>query len=567
MTQATMAAPKESFAALLDETLGSEGTIEGAVLRGVVVKIVNDFLVVDVGLKSEGLVPLREFASPSETKIPEVGDEVDVYVERYEDRNGQVVLSREKARREESWVDLEKAHMNNQNAMGSISGRVKGGYTVDLNGATAFLPNSQVDVRPIRDISPLIGVQQPFQILKIDRKRGNIVVSRRAIMEESRAEARSDFVATLAEGQVLKGVVKNITDYGAFVDLGGIDGLLHVTDISWKRVNHPSEALHVGQTIDVQVIKFNHESQRISLGMKQLEVDPWVEVAANFVVGEKYTGKVTNITEYGAFVELTSGIEGLVHVSEMSWNKKASDPQKLVTSGQEVAVIVLEVDTDKRRISLGMKQAQENPFSGFEAAHPVGTDVDAIIKSLSKTGVVLDLGDGLEGFVAAEDLDWVDGAKALKNLAEGQTLSARVLEIDTDKDRVIMGVKQTQPVPATAVASGNVKKGQIVTCTVAKVQENGIEVTIGDDSVTAFIRRADLSRDRSEQRPDRFAVGEKVDAMITALDKDSGKLTLSIKAKELDEEKRVMAEYGSTDSGASLGDILGPAMRQAVDKK
>jgi len=374
-------------------------------------------------------------------------------------------------------------------------------------------------------------------------------------------------VATLAEVQVLKGVVKNITDYGAFVDLGGIDGLLHVTDISWKRVNHPSEALHVGQTIDVQVIKFNHESQRISLGMKQLEVDPWVEVAANFVVGEKYTGKVTNITEYGAFVELTSGIEGLVHVSEMSWNKKASDPQKLVTSGQEVAVIVLEVDTDKRRISLGMKQAQENPFSGFEAAHPVGTDVDAIIKSLSKTGVVLDLGDGLEGFVAAEDLDWVDGAKALKNLAEGQTLSARVLEIDTDKDRVIMGVKQTQPVPATAVASGNVKKGQIVTCTVAKVQENGIEVTIGDDSVTAFIRRADLSRDRSEQRPDRFAVGEKVDAMITALDKDSGKLTLSIKAKELDEEKRVMAEYGSTDSGASLGDILGPAMRQAVDKK
>ena len=564
MTQATMAAPKESFAALLDETLGSEGTIEGAVLRGVVVKIVNDFLVVDVGLKSEGLVPLREFASPSETKIPEVGEEVDVYVERYEDRHGQVVLSREKARREESWVDLEKAHVNNQNAMGSISGRVKGGYTVDLNGATAFLPNSQVDVRPIRDISPLIGVQQPFQILKIDRKRGNIVVSRRAIMEESRAEARSDFVATLAEGQVLKGVVKNITDYGAFVDLGGIDGLLHVTDISYKRINHPSEVINIGDTVKVQIVRINKDTQRISLGMKQLESDPWDAAVAKYPVGTKLKGSVTNITEYGAFIELEAGIEGLVHVSEMSWTKKNVHPGKIVSTSQEVDVVVLDIDMEKRRISLGLKQAHDNPWASFADKFPVGSTVEGEVKNATEFGLFIGLDGDVDGMVHMSDIAWgITGEEALHLHRKGETVKAIVLDIDAEKERISLGIKQLEkgaPSAAGAASASGLKKGGTTTVTVLEVRDGGLEVQAGEDGATGFIKRADLGRDRDEQRPDRFQVGQKFDAMVTGFDR-SKKPNFSVKALQLAEEKQAVEQYGSSDSGASLGDILGEALK------
>jgi small subunit ribosomal protein S1 len=554
-------AQRETFADLLNETLGEDGLIEGSVLRGLVVSITADFVLVDVGLKSEGLVPVKEFSSAGE-QLPAIGDEVDVYVDRYEDRNGQVVLSREKARREEAWVDLERAYANDQRAEGHIFGRVKGGYMVDLKGAVAFLPNSQVDVRPVRDITPLMNMPQPFQILKMDRKRGNIVVSRRSILEESRAEARSDFVANLREGQVLQGVVKNITDYGAFVDLGGVDGLLHVTDIAWRRINHPSEVLNIGQQISVQVVRFDAEKQRISLGMKQLETDPWLEVAGRFGVGETYKGRVTNITEYGAFVELQPGIEGLVHVSEMAWGKKNLEPAKVVSTSQEVEIMILEIDADKRRISLGMKQCQPNPFADFESKFPIGSLVSATIKTVNASGLSVTLDGDVDGFIATDDLSWtVSGKEALEGYEVGGTVQARVLGMDADKDRADLGVKQLEQDPRE-VALSSVRKGAVVTCTVSKVQDNGVEVELVP-GISAFIRRSDLSRDRSEQRPDRFAVGEKVDVLVTAYDKGTRKAAVSIKAREIEEEKQVMAEYGSTDSGASLGDILGAAFQQA----
>lgn len=555
------AVKRESFADLLNETLGEEGLIEGSVLRGLVVNVTADFVMVDVGLKSEGLVPSKEFTGAGE-QIPAIGDEVDVYVDRYEDRNGQVVLSREKARREEAWVDLERAYATDQRAEGHIFGRVKGGYMVDLKGAVAFLPNSQVDVRPVRDITPLMNMPQPFQILKMDRKRGNIVVSRRAILEESRAEARSDFVANLREGQVLQGVVKNITDYGAFIDLGGVDGLLHVTDIAWRRINHPSEVLHVGQQISVQVVRFDPDKQRISLGMKQLESDPWTQVAGRFAIGEKYKGRVTNITEYGAFVELEPGIEGLVHVSEMAWGKKSLDAAKVVSTSQEVEVVILEIDSDKRRISLGMKQCQPNPFAAFEAKFPIGSIVTATVKAVNSNGLLVSLDADVEGFVGAEDLSWTkSGKEALEAYAVGATVQAKVLGVDAEKDRAELGIRQLETDPREdAIAA--LRKGAVVTCTVAKVQDNGVEVEVVP-GISSFIRRSDLSRDRSEQRPDRFAVGEKVDALVTAYEKATRKITVSIKAREIEEEKQVMAEYGSADSGASLGDILGAAFQQA----
>jgi small subunit ribosomal protein S1 len=558
---AQAAVKRESFADLLNETLGEDGLIEGSVLRGLVANVTSDFVMIDVGLKSEGLVAVKEFTGAGE-QIPAIGDEVDVYVDRYEDRNGQVVLSREKARREEAWVDLERAYAGDQRAEGHIFGRVKGGYMVDLKGAVAFLPNSQVDVRPVRDISPLMNMPQPFQILKMDRKRGNIVVSRRAILEESRAEARSDFVSNLREGQVLQGVVKNITDYGAFIDLGGVDGLLHVTDIAWRRINHPSEVLHVGQQVSVQVVRFDPEKQRISLGMKQLESDPWTLVAGRFGIGEKYKGRVTNITEYGAFVELEPGIEGLVHVSEMAWGKKNLDAAKMVSTSQEVEVVILEIDSDKRRISLGMKQCQPNPFAAFEAKFPIGSTVTATVKTVNSNGLLVSLDAEVEGFVSAEDLSWTkSGKEALEAYEVGATVQAKVLGMDAEKDRAELGIKQLENDPRED-AIATLKKGATVTCTVAKVQDNGIEVEVVP-GISSFIRRSDLSRDRSEQRPDRFAVGEKLDALVTAYDKATRKITVSVKAREIEEEKQVMAEYGSADSGASLGDILGAAFQQA----
>jgi len=559
-------AGKENFAALLDESLGHANRLEGTVLKGTIVAVENDFALIDVGLKSEGRVPLKEFAKAGEVPELKAGDEVEVYLERMEDKNGEAMLSRDKAKREEAWTQLEKAFNSNERVTGVIFGRVKGGFTVDLSGAVAFLPGSQVDIRPVRDVNPLMGSQQPFQILKMDRSRGNIVVSRRAVLEETRAEQRSELVANLEEGQVLKGVVKNITDYGAFVDLGGVDGLLHVTDISWKRINHPSEVLSIGQQVEVQVIRFNAETQRISLGMKQLEADPWEGVSAKYPIGAKFTGRVTNITDYGAFVELEAGIEGLVHVSEMSWTKKNIHPGKIVSTSQEVEVMVLDVDEQKRRISLGLKQCGSNPWEAFKDSHPIGSELEGEIKNTTEFGLFIGLPGEIDGMVHLSDLDWSEpGEEAIKAYAKGSIVKVKVLDVDTDKERISLGIKQLTDDPFAGAAQ-NYKKGAVVTCTVHQVVDNGIEVQLADGAI-GFIRRAELSRDRSEQRPDRFAVGEKLDARITSVDNKARKIALSIKQREIAEEQEAVAEYGSTESGASLGDILGAAFSKAAQEK
>jgi small subunit ribosomal protein S1 len=551
---------RDDFAAMLEESFVTQSPAEGSVIKGKIVAIENDFAVIDVGLKTEGRVSLKEFAMPGMAPKVVVGDEVEVYLERVENAMGEAVLSRDKARREESWVRLEKAFNDQARVQGIIFGRVKGGFTVDLDGAVAFLPGSQVDVRPMRDVAPLMNQPQMFQILKMDRRRGNIVVSRRAVLEERRAEERSSLVASLQEKQVVEGVVKNITDYGAFVDLGGVDGLLHVTDIAWRRVSHPTEVLSVGQTVTVQIIKINHETQRISLGMKQLQTDPWEGVAVKYPSGVRFKGKVTNVTDYGAFVELEPGVEGLVHVSEMSWVKKNVAPSKIVAPGTEVDVQVLEVDSNKRRISLGLKQTQDNPWQVFVAEHPAGTIVEGEIKSITEFGLFVGVADEIDGMVHLSDLSWDKaGDQAVLDYQKGQTVKAKVLDVDVEKERISLGIKQLDQDPMEK--AGPLKKGSVVTVVVTEVNDGGVEVQL-DGGARAFIRRSDLARDRADQRPERFGVGDKIDAMITQIDKSSRKINLSIKAREITEEKEAVAQYGSSDAGASLGDILGAALRK-----
>ncbi len=555
------AAGGEDFAAMLDQTLGRDAGFEGSVITGHVLRLTDEFAIVDVGLKSEGRVPLKEFAPPGMAPEVKPGDTIELFVERYEDRDGAIVLSREKARREESWTNIEKAFAANQRVSGTIYGRVKGGFTVDLGGAVAFLPGSQVDIRPVRDVTPLMGTPQPFQILKMDRARGNIVVSRRAVLEETRAEQRSELIQGLKEGMIIDGVVKNITDYGAFVDLGGVDGLLHVTDIAWRRINHPAEALQIGQPVRVQVIRFNPETQRISLGMKQLEADPWEGIAAKYPPGTKFTGRVTNITDYGAFVELEPGVEGLVHVSEMSWTKKNVHPGKIVATSQEVDVMVLDVDAGKRRISLGLKQVQGNPWEVFLEQHPIGSTVEGEVRNITEFGLFIGLTADLDGMVHMSDISWDEpGEVAINKYTKGDVVRAKVLDVDVEKERISLGIKQLQVDPAADVLD-RIHKGDIVTCVVTAVQSNGIEVKV-DDVLGGFIRRAELARDKADQRAERFAVGEKLDAKVTAVDRAARKLSLTIKGKEVDEEKQAMADFGSSDSGASLGDILGAAIRR-----
>ena len=557
-------AATENFADLLAESFAENTAIEGSVVKGTVVGVSDDYVTIDVGLKSEGRVPLKEFAAPGQDAEIQVGDSVEVYVERMEDREGAAMLSREKARREEAWILLENAFEAQERVTGVIFGRVKGGFTVDLSGATAFLPGSQVDIRPIHDVGPLMGTPQPFQILKIDRRRGNIVVSRRAVLEESRAEARSELVSNLQEGQILQGIVKNITDYGAFVDLGGVDGLLHVTDIAWKRINHPSEALQVGQTVDVQVIRFNPETQRISLGMKQLLSDPWENATEKFAVGVKMEGRVTNITDYGAFVELDEGVEGLVHVSEMSWTKKNVHPGKIVSTSQQIEVMVLDVDLVKRRISLGLKQCMANPWEAFHETHEVGTIIEGEVRNITEFGIFVGLSEEIDGLVHLSDISWeTTGEAAMEGFEKGAKIQAKILEIDLEKERISLGIKQLTEDPYAGEAE-KVRKGDVVTCTITAVVEQGLEVRVGEN-LSGFIRRADLSRERGEQRTERFAVDEKIDAVITQVDRKTHNLTLSIKAREVEEEKKAMADFGSSDSGASLGDILSAAMAKKDD--
>ena len=565
---------RDDFAALLDESYGENEAFEGTVVKGTVVGIEKDVAVIDIGLKTEGRVALREFTGPGREAAPKIGDIVEVYLERVENALGEAVISRDKARREESWVKLEKAFEAGEKVDGVIFNQVKGGFTVDLDGAVAFLPRSQVDIRPIRDVTPLMGVPQPFQILKMDRRRGNIVVSRRTVLEESRAEQRHEIVANLEEGQVIEGMVKNITDYGAFVDLGGIDGLLHVTDIAWRRVNHPTEVLNIGQTVRVKIIKINHDTHRISLGMKQLLDDPWQGIEAKYPVEARFHGRVTNITDYGAFVELEPGIEGLIHVSEMSWTKKNVHPGKIVSTSQEVDVQVLEVDPVKRRISLGLKQTLANPWEVFAEKYPVGTEVEGEVKNKTEFGLFIGLDGDVDGMVHLSDLDWNrPGEQVIEEYKKSDMVKAKVLDVDVEKERISLGIKQLSSDPFTSAKAagagstagaeegGDLKKGVVVTCEVIDVKEGGLDVKIAGSDLVAFIKRNELARDRADQRPERFAVGEKFDARIIQFDRRARKVAVSIKALEMAEEKEAIAAYGSADSGASLGDILGAALK------
>ena len=561
----TMNKGREDFAALLDESFGSSDMMEGSVIKGKVMAIEKDMAVIDVGLKTEGRIALKEFANPDRSITLKVGDQVEVYLERIENALGEAVISRDKARREESWVKLEQAFEKQEKVDGTIFNTVKGGYTVDLDGAVAFLPRSQVDIRPIRDVNPLMNVLQPFVILKMDRRRGNIVVSRRTVLEETRAGQRQELVSNLEEGQVIDGIVKNITDYGAFVDLGGIDGLLHVTDFAWRRVNHPSEVLTVGLSVKVKIVKINQETHRISLGMKQLLEDPWSGIAAKYVLQAKFTGRVTNITDYGAFVELEPGIEGLIHVSEMSWTKKNVHPGKILSTSQEVEVQVLEVDASKRRISLGLKQTTGNPWENFTSKYPVGSILEGEVKNKTEFGLFLGLEGDVDGMVHLSDLDWNrPGEQAIEDFKKGDMVKAVVLDVDVEKERISLGVKQVGSDPFAEVS--DIKKNQVVTCEITEVKDGGLEVKLVGTDLSTFIRRGDISRDRNEQRPERFAVGEKVDARVILFDKKARKVQVSIKALEIAEEKDAVAQYGSQDSGASLGDILGAALKKANQK-
>ena len=557
MNTETLNPTTDDFASMFEQSAAAESMVEGKVVPATIISVDSDFVVVDVGLKTEGRIATREFAL--EDTPPEVGSIIEVYLDRIENAKGDAVLSRDKARREESWIKLEDKYNAGETVNGILSGKVKGGFTVDLGGVSAFLPGSQVDIRPVRDITPLMGEKQPFAILKMDRPRGNVVVSRRAVLEESRAEQRAEIVGNMAEGDERDGIVKNITDYGAFVDLGGIDGLLHVTDMTWKRINHPSQVVEVGQTVKVKIVKINNDTQRISLGMKQLDDDPWTKVEENFPIGTRLTGEVTNITDYGAFVELKDGVEGLIHVSEMSWTKKNVHPGKILSSSQQVDVEVLEIDLEKRRISLGLKQTMDNPWTSFMANYPVGTEVEGEIRGITEFGLFVAVGEDLDGMVHMNDISWdQSGEEAITAYSEGDTVRVKVIDIDIDKERIALGIKQLAKDPMGR--DSGMSRGSIVTCVVTEITTGGIEVEFGDPAGKAFIRRSDLSRDRGEQRPERFSVGDKIDAKIMQLDRQSRKVSLSIKALQLAEEKEAVAQYGSADSGASLGDILGAAL-------
>lgn len=562
----------ESFADLFENSAAGK-VAEGSVVRGTIVGIEKDLAILDVGLKSEGRIPLKEFSVAGQPAEIKIGDQYDIYIERIEDRNGEAQLSREKALREEAWVKLEEIHKNQTKIEGVIFGRVKGGFTVDIKGAVAFLPGSQVDIRPIKDVTPLMNIPQPFLILKMDRRRGNIVVSRRAIMEESRAEARGMLLDKIAEGQILDGIVKNITDYGAFIDMGGVDGLLHVTDISWKRINHPSEVFAIGDAVRVIVTKFDAETKRISLGMKQLDSNPWEGVSHKFTLGAKLKGKITNITDYGAFVELDSGVEGLVHVSEMSWTKKNVHPSKLVQTGQEVQVQVLDVDATKHRISLGMKQCIDNPWNSFAANFHEGDIIEGEVRNITDFGLFVGLAGEIDGLVHHSDISWEQpGEEAIKTFKKGDKVSARILVVDIEKERISLGIKQLTENPggeaAASISSSATshRKGDVVTCKITLVERDGIEVELAD-GVKSYIKKNELSRDRQDQRPERFAVGDRVDAQVVSADKKTGKVQLSIKSLEQEQHKKAIEEYGSSDSGASLGDILGAAIQEASAAK
>ena len=547
---------EENFNELLEKSLLEFKYKEGQIIKGTVLSIVNDTVVVDVGLKSEGRIPIKEFHSPGEEHNVKIGEKYDVYLEKLENKEGEALLSRDRARKEESWNNLEKIQDSNQQVMGIITERVKGGFAVDINGALAFLPGSQVDLKPIKDISPLLNKPQPMIILKMDKLRGNIVVSRRALLEESRKADRSKLLSDISEGDKLKGLIKNITDYGIFVDLGGMDGLIHVTDLSWERVNHPSEKFKIGEEIEVIVTKYDKENNRISLGLKQLTEDPWKNVDNDYKVGSIIKSKISNIADYGAFVQLERGVEGLIHNSELSWVNKSVHPNNIVNIGEEVEVMILEIDHNKRRISLGRKQCIENPWKIFAEKNKKGDIVEGKIKNLTDFGIFVELSNDLDGLIHLSDISWEkSGEEAIKNYKIDDLVKFKILEIDLEKERVSLGIKQLSSDPSKSDKIIN----KIVTGIISEIEKDKIHVSF-DNEKKGFIKRSNLAKSKNEQNTERFAVKEKIDAKVIKKSAKDELYELSVKDLEIQEEKKALKEYGSSTSGASIGDIIGAAL-------
>jgi small subunit ribosomal protein S1 len=555
----------ENFAELFEESLAHTQMKQGAILTGTVIAVSPDVVVVNAGLKSEGVIPIEQFADESGVVAIEVGDVVEVALDSIEDGFGETRLSREKAKRAKAWAELERAFESDEVVKGKITGKVKGGFTVDLKDIRAFLPGSLVDVRPVRDTAYLEGKELEFKIIKLDQRRNNVVVSRRAVVEQEYSAEREELLKNLQEGMVVKGVVKNLTDYGAFLDLGGIDGLLHITDMAWKRVKHPSEVVNIGDEVDIKVLKFDRERNRVSLGLKQLGEDPWVDLTRRYPEGTRLFGKVTNITDYGCFVEIEDGVEGLVHVSEMDWTNKNVSPGKVVQIGDETEVMILDIDEERRRISLGMKQCQPNPWDDFANSHNKGDRVAGVIKSITDFGVFVGLDGGIDGLVHLSDISWnVAGEEAIRNFTKGDEIEAVVLSVDPERERISLGIKQMDKDPFSNYVAEHAK-GSIVTGTVLEVDAKAALIDLGD-GVEGTLRASELSRDRVEDARTMLAVGDSVEAKFLGVDRKTRAIALSIKAKETDEEAEAMQDYSSQGSATtSLGDILKQQMGDGSD--
>ena len=544
----------ESFAELFEESLKTVDMEPGSIVTGVVIDIDNEWVTVHAGLKSEGVIPRDQFMNANGECTLNVGDEVQVALETVEDGFGETKLSREKAKRAEAWTTLEAAHVAQDVVIGVINGKVKGGFTVDVDSIRAFLPGSLIDVRPIRETAHLEGKELEFKVIKLDQKRNNVVVSRRAVMEAANSAERDELLENLQEGQSVKGVVKNLTDYGAFVDLGGVDGLLHITDMAWKRIKHPSEVVEVGQEMDVKVLKFDRERNRVSLGLKQLGEDPWVEITNRYPEGSRVNARITNLTDYGCFAEIEEGVEGLVHVSEMDWTNKNVHPSKIVQLGDELEVMVLDIDQERRRISLGIKQCQQNPWDAFGSQHAIGDKISGSIKSITDFGIFIGLAGNIDGLVHLSDISWNEtGEEAVRNYKKGDEIETVILSIDPDRERISLGIKQLEE-DSFSIYVGEADKGTIVTGEVTEVDAKGAVVKLNEE-VDGYIKVADLSRERVEDARSVLSVGEKVAAKIVAIDRKTRSIGLSIKAKDMDDEKEAVQSLKQQDNAASPGTI------------